>query len=123
MVVAVNVGLLPVKAHANHHSTCAALLDIALAESRRKGESSVVEGIVGIEVDGSLAHLSLVEIREDTVGIDIAMIGLRRQVDHIETKCIAVGIEIQFVVFALSSEFGRVNGYTDCNAPTLNVPR
>ena len=117
LVVVGNVGLLSVKAHAQHHATCAAPLDIALAESRRKGESFVVEGIVGIEVDSLLAHLSLVEIREGAVGIDIAVIGLRRQIDHIETECIAVGIEVQLIVLALSGKFGGVDGHADCNAP------
>ena len=72
----VQLGLRAVEACANHPAAGAALLYIALAESGREREPTIVEGIVEVEVERILRNLSLVYVYAFSVSSLISVICL-----------------------------------------------
>ena len=59
------ISLLTVKAQPDHHAPRTAPLNIALAEGSGKRESSVVEDVITVKVDGLLFYLTFLYIRDN----------------------------------------------------------
>ena len=110
-VVGLHARLRPVEAGAEHPAAGTMPLDVALAEGGGEGEAAVVEGIVEIEVEGILRHLSLADVLSRAAYVIAAPEGVGGEVDHIEAIAVAVGIEIELEVLALARPLGRVDGH------------
>ena len=102
-------GLRTVETGAHHPTAGAAPLYVALAEGGGEREPAVVEGVVEIEVERFLRHLSAVYVDSLASHLLMAMIGFRGEVNHVEAIAVAVGVEVQLIVLALAHELGGVD--------------
>ena len=88
-----------IKTGANHPTSGTSLLNVALAEGSRKGEFTIIESIIEIEIQSLLRYITLMDINLVGTHFLVTMECLGREIDHIEAIAVAVGVEIELVLF------------------------
>ena len=94
-----------------------ATLDIALRESSRKRESTMVEGVVGSHIGNLHRDVTRLQSRHIIVTVDITGQRFRSLVTEVETDTAAVVVEIELVVLVHPFPFRWIDRYADTYPP------
>src|SRR5574344_2008023 len=97
-----------VKTGTYHPTSGASFLYIALAEGSRKGELTIIESIIEIEIQSLLRYITLMDINLAVTHFLVTMECLGREIDHIKAIAVAIGVEIELVVLVLASQLGWI---------------
>ena len=84
-----------VKTGTYHPTSGASFLYIALAEGSRKGELTIIESIIEIEIQSLLRYITLMDINLAVTHFLVTMECLGREIDHIKAIAVAIGVDVE----------------------------